>query len=74
MCWSLRSEARSWTGCATSNLELAIKVSLKGVLLNPIEQIRLNPNHRFSARKMAGEIFWQLSRLMWRLPAAFLPQ
>lgn len=56
MCWSLLSAARSWTGCATSNLELAIKVYLKSVLLNPIEQIRINPNHGFSARQMAGEI------------------
>lgn len=57
MCWSLRSAAQLWTGCATSNLELAIKVSVKGVLLNPIEQMHLNPNHGFSAHHMVGEIF-----------------
>jgi len=30
---------------------------MKGVLLNPIEQIHMHPKHGFSARQLAGEIF-----------------
>ncbi len=56
MCLSNQSAARSWTDCANSNLEHAIKACMKGVLLDLIEQIRINPNHGFSARHMAGEI------------------